>query len=1180
MASTQGPSNKRPVAKAPSKKPVPKPVVKSPAAPTKQAAVKNAAKPQSNSPPVKTLPQATSSKIQPNGAETQGRLQVQSASAQAGAIQNSAKASEVSAELRTRMETLQNNVRSLQPAVENYSQRFGQMAGTNYTQLQQMGKSFAVQNDVKSGQWTPFSEMGRVSLDRLNPEQQKLLQASSTELTRQLRQDLRAGRLPALINPDQLSQIQTPQEAVAQMRFNQGLQANGIPQEFNGASPQNREQLNTQIAIGGVMPSLPNTPETLSQYRQALSEQTAINQEREKLGLPPISLPELSDMQTRLNRLDTQITDFGRQQVQQFGGTASKQLMPFQPGDPVEIVNGNTRQMEDQHRQGLAEQLQNRDPSKRFYNEEVASIQARFNLVNNGLNASLREPLTPALQDEMIRVNDSINLLAGNRSGLSIKDVPMSPELRRSLGMNLNDAPPPSFSTLWSSNGQIDRIALLPENQRLDAVKRAAIGISIDANQATETTQQIGKRFDNLILPRISNTFFGHDEINETQTLLAKTRQEGSEEMGKLAVTASANGSHRLALDTLRTARGYEVDQVQTNRGFERFTRETQLQGLMMVQDTALGLVSTVGPGMARSFGQGAFRQTATQPLRQELQGMSREGLRELAEQEASSMARQQLHQVTSSDLKAMTQQHYRNLLGQQLKLESQQVSSVASRSLPNSSSGTSSVDAGDWVVFRDEKGQMQMVREGQTPAKPPEILTDTVSVGRTQTVSGSANTSTSPNLTRNLETPVGSSSHPVSAEGSFNSQPQLFLSDLPPAKPLPPGTDMGDIVMMRGKDGKPVIFLEGHPGQPFEFPKPKPNATPLETGSAPLPNGNLPNLSTNSPSIQNLSIENPSIKNPSTGFYFQSHHQGLGDRVKGWFGVKPEGTPLGTMMSSPEVDGLNAMLRQGTPNFAGNNNQLFRLKLPGSSEETLLRVQKDVAFDLTNRQGRILGAERVPISYPDQMKPFLQNGSFPNEMIVLRSPNGTDAITSHPIMPNANPVFQSGSPVRSAENMAQLGKIGDSQVQDFIRMNMGIERMGVSGELNLQNMSVGPNGLGRFDINVVEDQLLQNGGRFGFSQGNADQSVARVYNQILDTVETGKTQLSHLDQSLRNTFRQAEGHRIILQGDGAYRLPPGVTPDNMMKEAQDGLRTFEEAVRRQMANPEFQQELLRFGQL
>jgi hypothetical protein len=1200
MASTQGPSNKRPVAKAPPKKPVAKPVVKNATAPSQKPAVQNAAKPQSKSPPVKTLPikdlpAATNAKTTPSGTETQGRLQVQAAKVQtetvraknipAETVPSSAKSNDIPAVLQSRMETLENNVRSLQPAVENYSQRFGQIAGTNYTQLEQMGKGFAVQNDVKAGQGNPFSEMGRVSSDRLNPEQQKLLQASSTELTRQLRQDLRAGRLPALINPDQLSQIQTPQEAVAQMRFNQGLQANGIPQDFNGASPQNREQLNTQIAVGGMMPSLQNAPETLSQYRQALSEQTAINQEREKLGLPPISLPELSAMQTRLNSLDTQITAFGRQQVQQFGGTTSTQLMPFQPGDPVEVVNGNSRQMEDLHRQGLAEQLQNRDPSKRFSSEEVATIQARFDLANNGLNASLREPLTPTLQDEMIRVNDSINLLAGNRSGLTIQDVPMSPELRRSLGLNLNDAPPPSFSTLLSRDAQIDRIALLPENQRLEAIKRAAIGIGVDASEATETTQKIGKRFDSLILPKISNKFFGNDDINEIHTKLAKTRQEGSEEMGKLAVVASANGSHRLALDTLRTARGYESDQVQSNQGFERFTRETQLQGLLMVQDTALGLVSTVGPGMARSFGQGAFRQTVTQPLRQELQGIPREALRELAEQEATSMARQQLNQVTSSDLKAMTQQHYRNLLGQQIQLESQQVSSAASRSIPSTAPGTSSVDAGDWVVFRDEKGQMQMVREGQSPPKPSPALTETVTLDSTQTVSGSAKTS-SPS---NFDTPTSISTNPAGTGEAATSPAKPFLSDLPPAKPLPPGTDMGDMVMMRGKDGKPVIFLEGHPGQPFELPKPKttsvapttPPTTPPSlpssgsssgTGAASLPDSNLPNLpGTNPP------LENPSIKNQSPGFYFQSH-QSWSEQIKSWFGIKPPGTPIGSMMSRQEVNGLNQMLRPMDPNFAGNNNQLFKMKLPGNSEETLLRIPKDFASDLTGGQARILGAERIPITYPKEMQPFLRNGSFPDEMILARGRHGTEAITSHPIMPNANPVFQSGSPLTTAENIAQLGRMSDGQVQDFIRMNMGIERMGVTGELNLQNMSVGPNGLGRFDINIVEDQLLQNGGRFAFSQGNAEQSVARVYDQILDTIQTGRSQLNQIDRPLQETMRQAGINRIIIQADGAYLIPSGFTSDSLMRNAQTGLSQFEEAIRRQMANPEFQQELLRFG--
>jgi hypothetical protein len=92
------------------------------------------------------------------------------------------------------------------------------------------------------------------------------------------------------------------------------------------------------------------------------------------------------------------------------------------------------------------------------------------------------------------------------------------------------------------------------------------------------------------------------------------------------------------------------------------------------------------------------------------------------------------------------------------------------------------------------------------------------------------------------------------------------------------------------------------------------------------LPDSNLPNLPGTNPPLENPSIKNPSIKNQSPGYYFQSH-QSWSEQIKSWFGIKPPGTPIGSMMSRQEVNGLNQMLRPMDPNFAGNNNQLFKMK-------------------------------------------------------------------------------------------------------------------------------------------------------------------------------------------------------------------------------------------------------------
>jgi hypothetical protein len=882
MPSIQGPSGKKPPNKSPAVKPAAKAVVKKSPALQQQAkpaaskpaikpVVKNAA---NNTPAVKTLPAPSATRLAsdkasglPSGASKPIQAQSQ--------VQPLVKATEkVPAALQSRMTALEENVRTVSPAIQNYTQVFGGIAEGNYAQLDQMGRGFAAAQDAQAGKGSPFSAFEPVTRSRLSPEKQEWMQASSTELTRQLRQDLREGRTPAFLSPEQFANIQSPQEAIAMMRFNQGLQQAGIPQNFEGRSPQDRAELTAHIAVGGIVPALPNAPEALTQYRQLLTEQNEINQQREKLGMSPVQNPALSAMQTRLNGLDQQLATYGREHVRQFGGNPSETQLPFQSGDAVESRSGPSSQLEDLHRQSLEQQIQNRPPGKPFSDSERMALQDRFNIVNNGLHASLRAPLTDALQDEMIRVNDSVNLLKGNQSGLSIKDVPMSQSLRNALGLNLPDAPPAVLTPFLNQDAQIDRIALLPENQRLDAVKRAALGIRADAANATESTQAIGNKYDSLLLSRISDD----GQLQDVQTKLSKTLQAGADEMGVMAVQASSIGSHQLALSSLRSARGHQQAQNQTNEQFERLTQETQLRGLMMVQDTALGLVSAFGPSAARSLGQGAMRQSVSQPLRQELQGMSREAIRELAEKEVSSLARQQFSNMTTADLRSLTQQHYRNLL-QQVDV--------------NPAIGTVS-----------------------TPG---------------------ANSVSTP-----VSTPVSS---PVSNPG--------VLPDVPPQTPTPVSSSVSSSVT-------------------------------------------------------------PSSASPASGerFYFQSHFQSVGDKVKRLMGVQPEGTPLGQMMTKQEVNTLNQMIRPTQPRFQGNNNQLFEVKLPGNNEETLLRIPKDFASDLTGGPTRILSAERVPISYPPEMQRFLPQGSFPDEMIIARSSHATEALTSHPKMPNVNPVVQSGSPI------------------------------------------------------------------------------------------------------------------------------------------------------------------------
>ena len=291
------------------------------------------------------------------------------------------------------------------------------------------------------------------------------------EVVKQGRESLRTGNLAPTIHPADYANVKSGAEAKAQLRFEQQLQNADIPENFGGHSPRSESEvralqrmnegttteeenksravlnarareLGNQLAdmsadeatqaltdpsVGkgkGIERGTGNMRDVPHEIARLENDLKAHNTERAELGLEPIKLDGLDNSNQKLQQLDDNIAKVGAQAHDSLGGLESGGLglPPF-----------NTSNMANE-----------RDKMRKAVSEgRVISLPK---IDTNG-KLAFDTPTAPGTGEvpesaipqrarvELVRINDSRNLLRGNASGYSFKDIQMSPQMRQRLGM-------------------------------------------------------------------------------------------------------------------------------------------------------------------------------------------------------------------------------------------------------------------------------------------------------------------------------------------------------------------------------------------------------------------------------------------------------------------------------------------------------------------------------------------------------------------------------------------------------------------------------------------------------------------------------------------------------------------------------------------------------------------------
>lgn len=699
--------------------------------------------------------------------------------------------SEVAQELQTKIDELTTRSKALQPQVEAYTRVQAQIAENNFAQIQGLGNLAGREARDKLSGPKPFSSLTPVKDSDIPVATQAQLRQMSEETTRQIRQDIRDGRVSAIIDGSQYQGL-SGTESVAQMRVQQGLQDAGIPQDFNGASPSNREELMAMQAIGRVS-EVADTRGISRELNALQAERTQLNEQLALVGREPVTLPELQQSIDRMAELDKKIIDAGVSMTERMGGFPVRELSPFKDASILKTdgspANGTGQITELQSPNGplkLAAPIPTLTIDGQTFVRNTDNAAVLDNMQSSSMGATLQKPLTEAQTNELIRVNDSLNLLRGNQSGFTIKDVPMSADLRSALSIPASlpqgdNAPlAGAFDAIPKA---IDRIALLPAEQRLDAVKNVSHRIIGETVSQEFTTKAIGDSFDKTLMARIA----GSGGVPESYNKLAAVQREGTLDMLNLAGSSAVYNSFAQSMDTLRKANGYTLDQKADNEGFRQLYMQTQLQSAMFATDMITGVVMAGGSALTSSLRGAAnstVRQTSQQFARQGLTQLGKQELKQLAQQEASTLARQQLAQVTKSDFNSLVRQQLGSLTRQQAgEIAEAEARQLASQATANQARNTGD-DLGDVVVIMGKDGKPQFFREPKPTSSPQPI-------------------------------PKPTEAPPVAGQTPKPAVPVETGPKPPIVGEIPPGTDPGNIVLFRdvGPDGKPVIRVITEPG-------------------------------------------------------------------------------------------------------------------------------------------------------------------------------------------------------------------------------------------------------------------------------------------------------------------------------------------------------------------------------
>lgn len=554
---------------------------------------------------------------------------------------------------QAQLQTLNERAEALRPGVEVMSEVEAGIVQYNLSQLRQMGVNQLQQSnpDIPA----PLQSLIPVDLKNLPTEEAQKLRAMVEEETLQARDDLRAGRMSAVLNSQDYANLGR-EESLALMRVQQGLQEAGIPQDFNGKSPTNQEELRSLQTLGYVEEVA--SARSIHQELQTLySEQAQLNQQRAEVGLEPVEIPALTESLQRMEALDQHIVAAGKEMYEGLGGFGSD-LRPAFSEKPL---------MTEERPQGLSAS----DPQILLTPTDLANIFPGEGPLS----------LNQAQTDELIRVNDSLNLLQGNASGLSIKDIPMSPELRNALNIPPEvGSPLAPFNPFLSTQAAIDHIALLPAEDRAQRVASVGRGIIGQSVHQSAVTQAIGEDLSTNLMGRLT----GAQSVSAQYGELASLNTDATAQMATLAAQTALYGNHAQAIDMLRSASGFTSEMRADNTKLESLDQELRMASGHLVSDTLLGFtgLSAIAKQGGKAAAGNVAREVGRNVSRKELASLSQTGLERLARDEASSVLRNQLSRVTRADMTQQTRSSLASLTQQQASAQGEAFVEVATKAL------------------------------------------------------------------------------------------------------------------------------------------------------------------------------------------------------------------------------------------------------------------------------------------------------------------------------------------------------------------------------------------------------------------------------------------------------------------------------------------------------------------
>lgn len=559
-------------------------------------------------------------------------------------------------EMQARIDALQTRAGNLRPQLDAFIDVQDQIAASNFAQIDTLSRVGA----------NPLSLPGQT--DHLSVAQRQALRAMTEENTRMLRQDLRDGRTSAIVDPNDFVNASSPEEVKAIMRVGQAMQDAGIPRDFNGHSPTNMRELeqlqvantgklpaagmddagwnayrrqlegknenqadhltervrrNQEMAAGhGIDNAIPNPTNLPRDMEGILRERDAINAELKKLGRDPMSLGEFQASADRLKQLDDAIVARGKEMYEKFGGLQAGQP-PFHEAPVTDLRERKTLA------DGSTARLTPIVQGDKKLGDALLPGGAR------GLGGTLERPLTPAQRDELVRINDSMGLLHGNHTGLSLRDVPMSQGLRDALGIdprvmpdhpnrNPLDPLPDIFKKREDRMGmteKIDRAALVPAEMRgdyLTRLSRETFGASLDEQNRTQLNQE----FDNTTLNRIAEAVDPFAYIlnrHKTDWIgpRAQIRGEQSKNIGKKIDGLTEGASHDViynrhgaAMQKLRQAQKPLEFHRGINNQYDAQTEASQMRGGLFLATLPLSVIPMAQGG--RMLAQGGKRLLGT----------------------------------------------------------------------------------------------------------------------------------------------------------------------------------------------------------------------------------------------------------------------------------------------------------------------------------------------------------------------------------------------------------------------------------------------------------------------------------------------------------------------------------------------------------------------------------------